>query len=155
MAEFHFLDEQRGLYDTQSHQVEAWRAAHDEAMRCREIEDALQLGLMVLANIRRHNEQWAGDVKSSLIAFSWNDAERFAGLYRWWRQKSESLLKGLKACEAAGFAVSGAVPFLLACRDVDLMSLDTDRVRASIESLDLGQGIKLQQAMDGLRNSLQ
>ena len=59
MPEYLFLNEQRGLYDAQSKHVEAWKTAHVEAMQCREIEDAIHLGLMILANIRRHNEQWA------------------------------------------------------------------------------------------------
>jgi hypothetical protein len=37
MPEYQFLNEQRGLYDAQSNQVEAWKAAHVEAMRCREM----------------------------------------------------------------------------------------------------------------------
>jgi hypothetical protein len=49
MPEYHFLGQQRGLYDAQSRHVEAWQAAHVEAMQCREIEDSIHLGLMVLA----------------------------------------------------------------------------------------------------------
>jgi hypothetical protein len=148
------LDEQRELYDTQSAQVEAWHHAHGEAMRCREFEDAIQLGLTVLANIRRHNERWAKDIERSQLEFSWNDAERFARLFRWWREKSESLLKGIRGSELNGFTVEGAAGFREACREVDLMSLDTDRVRESIESLQHGSGISFAQAMHGLRNSI-
>ena len=102
--------------------------------------DAIQLGLMILTNIRRHNERWAKDIESSRIAFTWDDAESFAKLFRWWRERSELLLRALKVCEANGFAVDGSADFRKACLDVDLMSLDTDRVRASVESLDQGPG---------------
>ena len=154
MPEYQFLNEQRGLYDAQSNQVEAWKAAHFEAMRCREIEDAVHLGLMIIANIRRHNEQWARDIEGSEIAFTWNDADGFAKLFRWWREKSELLLRAIEVCEANGFAVEGSADFRKACRDVDLMSLDTNRIRASVESLSHGSGISFTQAMNGLRNSL-
>ncbi len=154
MSEHQFLDEQRELYDTQSNQVESWQQAHDEAMQCREMEDAIQLGLMVLANIRRHNERWAKDIEGSRTVFSWDDAEGFARLFRWWRERSESLLKGIKRSEANGFAVEGSADFRQACREVDLMSLDTDRVRSSIESLQNGSGTNVKQAMNGLRNHL-
>jgi hypothetical protein len=153
MPEFRFLDEQRGLYDAQTEQVEAWKAAHDEAMQCREIEDAIQLGLIILANISRHNNQWARDIENSLSEFSWDTAARFAVMYRWWREKSESLIKGIAACEKAGFLVSGSADFREACREVDLMSLDTERTRISIESLGRRSGISLKQAMNGLRVS--
>src|ERR1035438_3404067 len=102
MPEYLFLNEQRGLYDTQSKPVEAWKAAHVEAMQCREIEDAIHLGLMILANIRRHNERWAKDIESSQIAFTWDDAEGFAKLFRWWRERSGLLLGALKICEVNG-----------------------------------------------------
>ena len=154
MPEYHFLGQQRGLYDAQSNQIEAWKAAHVEAMRCREIEDAIQLGLMVLANIRRHNERWAQDIEISRVAFAWSDAESFAKLYRWWRERSELLLGAIDVCEASAIVVHGSADLRRACRDVDLMSLDTDRVRASVESLDRGLGIPLTQAMNGLRRSL-
>ena len=155
MSEHQFLDEQRELYNAQAQQVDTWQQAHDEAMQCREIEDAIQLGLMILANIRRHNDRWAKDLESSPGAFSWEDAESFARLFRWWREKSESLLGGIKSREASGFAVDGAAHFRQACREVDLMSLDVDQVRASIESLQSGSGMSLTQAMNGLRNSHQ
>jgi hypothetical protein len=154
MPEYLFLNEQRGLYDAQSTQVEAWKAAHVEAMRCREIEDAIHLGLMILDNIRRHNERWAKDIEESQIAFTWDEAASFASLFRWWRERSELLLGTLKILEANGFAVNGSADFRKACLDVDLMSLDTDRVRASIESFQQGPRTSLTQAMNGLRNSL-
>ena len=151
MPEYLFLNEQRGLYDAQSKHVEAWKTAHVEAMQCREIEDAIQLGLMILANIRRHNERWAKDIESSRIVFAWDDAESFAKLFRWWRERSELLLRAIKVCEENRFAVEGSPDFRKACLDVDLMSLDTDRVRASVESLKQGQGTTFTQAMHGLR----
>ena len=154
MPEYQFLNEQRGLYDAQSRHVDAWKVAHVEAMQCREIEDAIHLGLMILANIRRHNERWAKDIESSRLAFAWNDAESFAKLFRWWRDRSELLLGAIEVCEVNGFAVHGSVDFRQACLDVDLMSLDTDRVRASVESLNQGAGTSFAQAMNGLRNSL-
>lgn len=154
MPEYQFLNEQRGLYDTQAKHVERWKAMHVEAMQCREIEDAIHLGLMILANTRRHYERWAKDIESSQIAFTWDDAENFAKLFRWWRERSGLLLGTLKVCEVNGFTVDGSADFRAACRDVDLMSLDTDRVRASVESLNQGLGTSLTQAMNGLRNSL-
>jgi hypothetical protein len=154
MPEYQFLNEQRGLYDAQSRRADTWKAAHVEAMQCREIEDAIHLGLMILANIRRHNERWAKDIESSRISFTWEDAESFANLFRWWRERSELLLGAMKVCEASGFAVEGSADFRKACLDVDLMSLDMNRVRASVESLNEGPGTSLTQAMHGLRNSL-
>jgi hypothetical protein len=121
-------------------------------MQCREIEDAIQLGLTVLANIRRHNEHWAREIEFSRVVFSWKDADKFSQLFRWWREKSEALLRAVKRHEASGFSVAGAADFHEACRDVDLMSLDTDRVRTSIESLESGNGTSLAEAMNGLRN---
>ena len=87
MPEYQFLNEQRGLYDIQSRHVDAWKAAYVEAMQCREIEDAVNLGLMILANIRRHNERWAKDIESSRIPFTWDDAESFAGSISLVREK--------------------------------------------------------------------
>jgi hypothetical protein len=62
------------------------------------------------------------------------------------------MLEAVRACEELGYTVEGAGQFREACREVSLMSLDTPRVRQSIDSLREGQGIGLQQAMDELRH---
>ena len=42
---FEFLNQQLGLY---REQAEGWKPGHVEAMRCRDIEDAIRYGLFLL-----------------------------------------------------------------------------------------------------------
>ena len=51
MPEYQFLNEQRGLYDAQSNQIEAWKAAHIEAMRCRELATGDELTCDLLPEV--------------------------------------------------------------------------------------------------------
>ncbi len=67
---------------------------------------------------------------------------------------SRPVLDWIDQCEKAGSRVRRAAEFRDAWREVSLMSLDVDRARQAIDSLDRGEGIPFDQAMHGLRNRL-
>ena len=145
---FEFLNQQLGLY---REQAEGWKPGHVEAMRCRDIEDAIRYGLFLLETIQRQNARWAEDVESKAVPFTWETAHQFADAYQWWLAESTTLLAAVEAFEARGFGVDGAGSFREKIREVSLLPLDIEKVRRSIESLDRGEGIPLKQAIDELR----
>jgi len=155
MTDHTFLDKQFALYDEQAQSLESWQVDHKAAMLCREVEDTIGLGLTILAGIRRHNKEWTREVERTPATFLWEDAEFFAGRYRWWHEKTAILLRVIEFCESdCGFVVDGASDLRQEHNEVSLMSLDTERVRESILSLEEGRGIPPKQAMNELRNRL-
>jgi hypothetical protein len=134
--------------------VEPWKEEHDRAMACWTVDDLVSLLLFVLQRLRRHNTRWAQDVQKERGLFSWELARSFADAYRAWYETSQLALKAVDACQRHGFSVSEAAQLREESRQVALMSLDLDRVRRSIESLEAGRGIPFAQAMDELRHHL-
>lgn len=78
------LKAQFDLYETLSAGAEAWKRDHQDAMFCREIEEAVSIGLAILANIRRRSDRWADDVERGKIPFSWEEARDLDELHKWW-----------------------------------------------------------------------
>ncbi len=148
------MQDQLELYQRLSEGVEAWKADHVTAIFCRDIEEAISIGLAILNNIRRRGSQWANDVERGETSFSWDEARQLDDLYRWWLERSTRLLAAIDSCESKRYKVDGADDFRRANLDLSLMSLDTNRNRQSLESLQTGHGMPSKQAMDELRNSL-
>ncbi len=148
------LKAQLDLYETLSAGAEAWKKDHQDAMFCRDIEEALSIGLAILANIQRRSDRWADDVERGRISFSWEDARELDELHKWWLKRSALLLEAIDFCESKHYKVDSAEQFRQANLDVSLLALDTDRNRQSLESIQSGRGKPSKQAMDELRNSL-
>ncbi len=148
------LKAQFDLYETLSAGAEAWKRDHQDAMFCREIEEAVSIGLAILANIRRRSDRWADDVERGKIPFSWEEARDLDELHKWWLQRSALLLEAIDFCESKHYKVDSADQFRQSNLDVSLMSLDTDRNRQSLESIQSGRTITSKQAMDELRSCL-
>jgi len=151
------LDEQRQLYSRQTSELnpDQWQHDHERAMCCRNVEDVIRYGLMLLATIRRHNDVWAREVSAGATEFSWDTARDFAEHYSWWLKKTKAILQIVHRCETqCCFEVEGADELRQEFQEVSLMSLDTERAKQSIMSLDAGEGISAEQAMNVLRDHL-
>jgi hypothetical protein len=149
-----FLSKQLGLCESQAQVLETWETAHEEAMACTQLEDSIELMLSMLRSLRRHNEHWAVHLQEAPEDFSWDNVRKFAELYRKWHELSQRTLDVVDLFKAEGFVVQGADQLRDESHQVALMSLDTDRVRRSIESLEEDRGIPFAQAMDELRHHL-
>lgn len=124
------------------------------SLACRDLEEVIEAGLALLAVFRASNERWADAVRAGRTGFSWDEARQLANRFQWWLDRSRPVLDWLDQCEKAGSRVRRAAEFRDAWREVSLMSLDVDRARQAIDSLDRGEGIPFDQAMHGLRNRL-
>lgn len=142
----------RKPFDLFGDHAEAWKPAHVEAMRCRDVEQAVRFGLFILDDIQRQNARWAEDVRAGAEPFSWDMAERFAAGYRWWLERSRLLLDAISDCQRAGFEVEGAPRLREKHQEISLLPLDISQVQRSIESLEQGRGISHTEAMYALRN---
>ena len=153
-GQFAALQQQLDLYQKQSAQADAWKGAHQEAMACRDIEDAITFGLGILYSIQRRNGQWASEVRSGAVQFSWEIAQHFADLYQSWLGFSRHLLQAIDACEQGNYEIDGTNTFRSRVREVALMNFDLDRIRRSISALQQGKGAPFRQVVHELRNRL-
>jgi len=94
------------------------------------------------------------EIENGDAEFSWQLIREFNEAYRWWLDHSNVLMGAVAAYEAENYRVEGADEFRTQIQDVSLMSLDIDRDRRSVASLEEGRGVPAKKAMDDLRNHL-
>jgi hypothetical protein len=142
----------RGPFDLYGDHAETWKPAHVEAMRCRNVEQAIRFGLFIIDDIERQNSRWAEDMRRDAERFSWDMAQQFAAGYQWWLERGRLVLDAISECERAGVDVEEAARFREKYREISLLPLDIPQVQRSIESLEQGGGISHAKAMYALRN---
>ena len=148
-----FLNSQIDLYAAQSAAAESG-FAKAQAVGCEDLEDAIALGLATFANLRRHSQAWAAGAALGKVSFSWDVSRRFSEQYRRWKEMTAVLLKVVDRCKVQRHDLAGEGELRNAFKDVSLMPLDTDRMRAAYESLQQGEGISHSEAMNELRRRL-
>jgi hypothetical protein len=149
-----FLDSQVSLYEQQSGELGAWMQSHLENMQCQGLQDLIGFGLLTLDGIKRHNRQWTDSVRSGQTEFSWADSEHFAKVYLAWLRATLPILEVASRCEQRSCELERLDELRSAFEDVSLMSLDAQRLKSSVESLEQGRGIPHAKAMNDLRDSL-
>lgn len=148
-----FLNSQIDLYAAQSEAAESG-FANAQAVGCEDVEDAIALGLATFANLRRHSRAWAGGAALGKMSFSWDVSRRFTEQYRRWKEITAVLLRVVDRCKVQRHDLASEGELRNAFKDVSLMPLDTDRMRAAYESLHEGEGISHSEAMNELRHRL-
>lgn len=148
-----FLNAQIDLYAAQSEAAEAG-FGKAQSVGCEDIEDAIALGLATFVGLCRHSQSWAADAALGKVDFSWDVSRRFTEQYRRWKERTAVLLKVIDRCKLQRRDLAGERELRNAFKDVSLMPLDTDRMRAAYESLQEGEGISHSEAMDELRHRL-
>jgi hypothetical protein len=148
-----FLNAQIDLYAVQSEVAESVSAS-PRSVDCRDLEDAIALGLTTFAGLRRHSQSWAAGAVAGKVCFSWETSRRFSEQYRRWKERTGALLKVVDRYQAQRHTLTGERELRDAFRDVSLMPLDPDRMRAAYESLQAGEGISHSEAMDELRRRM-
>ncbi len=129
------LQSQFDLCKALSSGAEAWMVEHDEAMSCRNVEEAIPIWLAILSNIHRRSSKWAREIENGKSPFSWDEAKAFDETYKSWLDVANRILREIENCEKKSYLVDSADRFREATKDVSLMCLDTERNRASLESI--------------------
>lgn len=120
------------------------------ATRCRNVEDAIELGLLILGKLQAVTRDWGEALSSNPKDYPWEEARKFARKYQLWLNAARTILTELESCESRHGPVKRAEEFREAVRQVALMPLDMESVRAATEQLERGEGISLEAAMDVL-----
>ena len=123
-------------------------------MACRDLEEAIAVGLGLFQLIHEANKRWADDVQAGKAAFSWQSAGQFVAAYRWWLDGAQPVLRAIAQCENRGSDVEQGQRFRDVYREVSLLPLDVQRAQASDAAADKGLGVPFDQAMDELQDRL-
>lgn len=148
-----FLNAQIDLYAAQSEAADSGFAVVPTA-NCDDVEDAIALGLATFASLRRHSQSWAADAALGKVEFSWDVSRGFAEQFQRWKAMTAVLLRVIDRCKVRRHEITGEGELRSAFKDVSLMPLDVDRMRAAYESLQEGKGISHAEAMNELRHRL-
>jgi len=120
----------------------------------RELEERIAFSLFLVSRIDRFGRFERQEGKFDPAAIDWGLAREVNDLYTRWLDAVEPTVSKLASLKKEYGMLDGAEELRAGYRDVKLMSLDTDRVRESIESLEQGRGIPFDIAMEELRNNL-
>jgi hypothetical protein len=101
-----------------SDKAESWKVEHAEAMLCRDLEDALVLGIAVHFAISIVDTNWHDSVFSDKVEYDVSDEQAIAEYYREWLQDAEYFFGRLEKTEAAGYQVKLSEQFRRAYREV-------------------------------------
>jgi hypothetical protein len=126
----------------------------DNPYREWELESVVALALLMVSQVDRLRATWFPADREDPSGFDWDRAKQVAGLYTQWLSAVEPIIAKMRLPESPIAKLNGSEELKARYSDVKLMSLDIDRVRESIESLEQGRGIPFDIAMEELRNNL-
>ena len=98
--------------------AEQWKADHDRAMECLDLELLLQWGLSCYDAINFADEKVRSLARSGKLEFTPEVADVITTAYRSWMKPCETVIRQLEAFERDGFSVEKAERFRSACREV-------------------------------------
>lgn len=97
--------------------MESWKPDHDKAMKCRNLEGTLRLGLLYYNVIRLSDEEVSRKVQLGEIDFDPKLTRSVRKWYLWWLKPCEEVLSSIRVMQA-NFEVEHAAEFERAFREV-------------------------------------
>jgi hypothetical protein len=92
-------------------QKEAWKADHDEAMACYDLEETIRRGIALFGMIRLADESWSKKVQSGSAKFDADRLRTIKNQYEWWLAPCSGILETLAKAEASFSQVENAAYF--------------------------------------------
>lgn len=89
---------------------ESWKADHEEAMQCRDLEKALGGGIGLFHCIRLADQVWSEQVQDGKIEFDAKIAKMLRNYYEFWLAPVDRILSAVQKFEA-NYEVEGAEEF--------------------------------------------
>lgn len=122
---------------------EQWKADHDEAMACRELEAKLQTGLGYFWAIRLADMNWSRQVQTGHVGFDLATAREIYDLYRWWLEPCDGVLNNLDET-GRDFNVEHAEEFRGCVREARrFAAIDPEAVAAGMADVVAGRLVRL------------
>jgi len=148
---FPVIDGQLGLYEAQA---EAWKADHDRAMSCLDLEALLGFGLHIYRSIRKADDAWSEAVRRLSAPLRLEEAEQLSRWYTWWIKPCEALLSEIREFQSEGYEVKEAAEFREACLHVrSVLSIPLDRILGAAN--DTSAGKPMSEVRDALRRRVE
>jgi hypothetical protein len=123
---------------------EPWKQAHDEAMACYAIQDAVEAGLAVWTAITRSNDRGLVTVER---------ANTLCDLHRDWHASAISVLSAIEEMERKDYDVERAEEFKKTFLTSTSLQSAIDFIRRSVVEVAAGKGLSLDEAMNALRSN--
>jgi hypothetical protein len=121
-------------------EIEQWRRDHDAAMRCRDFELLLKLGLDIYETIGRIDAETSGAVHRGEREPA--ALEAIDALYRLWLAPAEDVQQELNEFERSGFHVDFADAYRSACREVQgILTADCEFFTTTSTTTTLAPGV--------------
>jgi uncharacterized protein YukE len=143
-----FLSEQLDFFGKQAHS-EAWAAEHDDAMLCRDVEDAVAIALQLIDRIDRLTGYTSGEIPD----WSAEQTKQFAPWYTRWHEHAREIVGAIKRLRRQGYKIADLDRFMFAYLRSQTLGKEYEQIRADMKAVAAGHstGIPLQQILDELQ----
>ncbi len=111
MHEYDRLASVRQYFDRSDLQSEAWKADHNDAMRCYKLQEAIAFGTFIFGRICHLDEEVREDFLTNRMSFDQDLQKQIEDLYRQWEGRSREYIGAINDLEGKGYVVEGAKEF--------------------------------------------
>jgi hypothetical protein len=122
---------------------------HREAMKCRDVELALGIGVLCFQSLRHRHDDWFSAVENKHVPYRIEDAESFAEEYRQWLKAADYWLARADEFAAEGYDVEHREQLRRYRDDLSTIQLDVRASLAALGRLEAGEGLSLDEFFDG------
>lgn len=105
MSSTRMIQQQVESYDDE------WKKDHETAMKCRDLEDRLRVGMGLYRFFRGTDELWSRSVQAGREEFDADFVREVHSAYQWWLRPCDAMLDAINRIEKQGYAVEGADEF--------------------------------------------
>ena len=96
---------------------EGWKVDHDEAMRCRDFEENLAVGINIFHSLMQVDVTRRHRIESGREEFIASEDGDMLGWFRWWLRPTEGAMARIRYFEQKFGAVDGAAEFRRCCEE--------------------------------------
>lgn len=134
---------------------EQWKCDHQTAMKCRELEEYIGLGLSLFNLMKERAHAIQDRIARGQMDYDPEIAELFIAGYQEWLKPCASVESAIRWFEAKNYQVEKAAEFRAAYREISLHEFDLGSIIKAAKDIREGRGKPLAEAIGELQRSCQ
>ncbi|HET6878859.1 MAG TPA: hypothetical protein VFI31_01815 [Pirellulales bacterium] len=149
-----YFKEHLHLYQQQAMQEE-WKSEHETAMRCRDLEEFIGIGLSLFKLMKERSHTVQDAMARGSMACNAEVTQAFLEGYREWLKPCAAVESAIRWFESRNYQVEKAEEFRSAVRDISLHEFDVDSMIRAERDIHEGRGKPLAEAIGELQRHCQ
>jgi hypothetical protein len=149
-ASLHYFRQHLQLYQQQAI-AEQWKGEYATAMKCRDLEEFIGIGLSLFNSLRERAHAVQDDIVRGAIPYSPEISQAFVDGYKDWLQPCAAVESAIRWFESRNYQVDKAEEFRSAVREISLHEFDIGSMIKAERDIQEGRGKPLAEAISELQ----